>query len=90
MKKRYFYFDGFLKQVPPLKYFMAIFYEMKLEEGGVKENSRKGVIGKKKFIQTTTILCLSKHHCQVGRRGEERRGGGVRVLTTKLWHLSSW
>jgi hypothetical protein len=61
---------------------MAIFYEMKLEEGGVKKNSRKGVVGKKKFIQTTTILCLSKHHCQVGRRGEERRGGGVRVLTT--------
>jgi hypothetical protein len=32
----------------------------------------------------------------VGRRGEERRGeegegeGGVRALTTKLWHLSSW
>jgi hypothetical protein len=47
MKKRYFYFDGFLKQVPPLKYFMAIFYEMKLEEGGVKKNSRKGVVGKK-------------------------------------------
>jgi hypothetical protein len=28
---------------------MAIFHEMKLEEGGVKKNSRKGVVGKKKI-----------------------------------------
>jgi len=69
---------------------MAIFYEMKLEEGGVKKNSRKGVVGKKKFIQTTTILCLSKHHCQVGRRGEERRGSESAHNNKKLWHLSSW
>lgn len=74
MKKWYFYFDGFLKQVPPLKYFMAIFYERKPEEGGVKKNSRKGVVGKKKsFKPPPSFACPNTIAKWVGeeRRGEE-------------------
>jgi hypothetical protein len=64
---------------------MAIFYEIKLEEGGVKKNSRKGVLGKKNHPNHHHPLLVQNHHFQVVLQTST-----ITLITTKPPRIEAW